>query len=162
MLRQFSYVGKLSMPVQELFANRRLDSVDAATHLAILSADDQMPVAEALAAGEIDTSDVRAIIDLRRASRSKSSQAILDRVKSSRTRTEYIAEFIVRGAASPERLRDTFTRHVPPSEIVRVEIDGPTGRLVLTEKGKKALAKAARTLQVPLKRVIPLILRESE
>ena len=162
MLRQFSYVRKLSRPVQDLFSSKRLDSVDAAAHLAMLPADDQVPVAEALAAGEIDTGDVRAIIDLRRAGRSESSKAILERVKSSKTITEYIAEFIVRGAPSPDRLRSSFTRYIPPSEIVRVEIEGPTGRLVLTGKGKMALAKAARTLGATLKGVIPLILRENE
>lgn len=162
MLRQFSYVPKLSNPVQDLFTTRRLDSVDAAVHLAMLPADDQKPVADALAAGEIDTSDVRAIIDLRRAGRSESSRDILERVKSSKTIKEYIAEFIAGGTPSPDRLRDAFTRYIPPSEIVRLEIDGPAGRLVLTGKGKTALAKAARTFGVPLKSVLPLILRENK
>lgn len=45
MLRQFSYVQRLAEPVQRLFETRRLDSVDAVAHLAMLSPSDQKEVA---------------------------------------------------------------------------------------------------------------------
>src|SRR5437867_2915361 len=67
MLRQFSYVGRLSKRVQRLFRKRRLDSVDAAAHLAMLPPKEQEIAAEALASREIDTIDLRAAIRLRRA-----------------------------------------------------------------------------------------------
>jgi hypothetical protein len=162
MLRQFSCVTKLPEPVQHLFARRNLDSVDAAAHLAVLPAADQTAVAEALAAGQIDTSDVRAIVEMRRRGHKESSEEIVDRVKSSKTIREYVAEFLAPGGSSPGCFKATVARFIPPSEIVRVEIDGPTGRLVLTRKGKVALGKAARTLGVPLKGVLPRILQENK
>ena len=65
MLRQFSYVRRLTPEVQSLFAKRKLDSVDAATHLAMLDKKDQKVVAKSLAMRELDTEDVRAIVQWR-------------------------------------------------------------------------------------------------
>src|SRR5688500_4840448 len=47
MLRQFSYVDNLSPSVLPLFTTRRIDSVDAATHLGMLPKQDQCLVANA-------------------------------------------------------------------------------------------------------------------
>src|SRR5437879_216082 len=44
MLRQFEAVSKLVPPVQQMFEARKLDSVDAAAHLAMLEPDDQLGV----------------------------------------------------------------------------------------------------------------------
>jgi hypothetical protein len=159
MLRQFSYVSRLSSPVQKLFEKRQLDSIDAVGHLALLSKSEQQTVARALAFGEIDTADVRAIAQLRRDGKSEKIDSLLERVKGSKTRREYVAEFVVRGVPDRCRLLKAFRTHIPPAEILRLELDGALGRLALTKKGKAALNKAARALGVSLNRVIPKILQ---
>lgn len=159
MLRQFSHVPRLAKSVQKLFQTRRLDSVDAVTHLAMLPVQEQQIVAEALASGDIDTSDIRAVVQLRRGGESGPIDRLLKRVKESKTKQEYVAEFVVRDGRDYTSMMDAFKVYIPENEIIRLELKGSVGRLVVTQKGKQALAKAARTLGIPLKRVIPTILQ---
>jgi hypothetical protein len=159
MLRQFTNVQRLSEPVQKLFQIKQLDSVDAATHLAMLSAGEQEVVAHALASGKIDTNDIRAVIQLRQRGQSGSISSLLKRVSDSKAKQEYVAEFVVRGVPSRASIQRAFKRYVPTKEILRLELNGALGRLVLTKQGKQALAKAARTLHVPFKNVISNILQ---
>lgn len=160
MLRQFSYVRRLAEPVQDLFENRQLDSVDAATHLAMLLPADQKAVARSLASKEIDTSDARAIVELRKAGVADSIKDLLQRVKASKTTKEYLAEFVIRGPRDERKLIQVFAHYIPRADILRLEVDGAIGRLVLTQNGKRALAEAARKLHTPLKSVIPAILQD--
>jgi hypothetical protein len=160
MLRQFSYVKRLSAPVQELFQNRKLDSVDAAAHLAMLPLNEQYVIAKALAENDIDTSDIRAVIQLRKAGLPGRISSLLKRVKETRSKQEYVAQFVVRGTQKHASILKAFKKHIPASSIIRLELTGSLGRLVLTERGKQALEKAARFYGVPLKRVIPIILQD--
>jgi hypothetical protein len=160
MLRQFAYVRRLSRPVQKLFEVRKLDSVDAAAHLAMLPEQDQQVIAKALVSGEIDTSDIRAVTQLRQSTgRSIPINSLLKRVKESKAKKEYVAEFVVRGFCDHRRIAKAFRKFLPASDIIRVEVSGSLGRLVLTQNGKTALAKTASVLGVPLKRLIPAILQ---
>jgi hypothetical protein len=159
MLRQFSYISRLSAPVRKLFETRRLDSIDAVVHLAMLPAGEQKEVAKAIASGDIDTADIRAVVQLRQDGQSGDVKSLLSRVKDSKATQEYLAEFVVRGVPDRRRLLKAFGRHIPSSEILRLELDGALGRIALTPKGKEALAKAARAFGVSLKRVIPMILQ---
>jgi len=158
MLRQFSYVRRLTGKVQRLFESRKLDSVDAATHLAMLPARDQEAIANALVGGGIDTIDLRAVVELRRADKSTPIGALLRQVMDSKVRQQYVAEFVVRGSRDRGQLLAAFSPYIPLSEIVALELQGALGRIVLTQKGKQALAEAARTLETPLKHIIPRIL----
>jgi hypothetical protein len=158
MLGQFASVRRLSPGVKRLFEKRELDSVDAATHLAMLPMGKQIKVANALARGEIDTNDVRAVVELWRAGRSVPFDHLIRRVRDSKTKQEYVAEFVVRGDRDRGQILAAFKEYVPLSEIIRLELEGALGRLVLTQKGKQALVKAAKTLHTPIKHVIPAIL----
>ena len=162
MLRQFSNVRRLPESVQQLFESRQIDSVDASTHLAMLPEKEQNILAAALTSGEIDTKDLRAIVQLHQREKSSSIDDLLRRVKESKTRHEYVAEFVVRGARSRAVLLSAFETYIPPQEIVRLELNGAFGRLVLTQKGKQALSKTARALRVPIKNVIPNLLRDRQ
>jgi hypothetical protein len=159
MLRQFSYVHRLSKPVQKLFELRELDSVDALAHLAMLRSADQRLVAQALASGQIDTSDVRAVVELRDGDLDSSINELINRVRTTKTTKEYVVEFIVRGGRDRDALRALITRYIPKTEILRLEVNGVIGRLVLTPKGREALGKAARALGTSLKGVMAAILR---
>lgn len=158
MLAQFSHVNKLSPSVQGLFEKRKLDSVDATTQLAMLPEHEQQTVANAMIAGHIDTIDLRAVVELRRAEDNSSIAILLQRVSASKPKKEYVAEFVIRGDPSEAHIRKQFTRYIPDSEILSLEIKGTLGKMVLSPKGKNALANTAKKLQTPLKRIIPSIL----
>lgn len=160
MLRQFSYVGRLSPKVRELVETRKLDSVDAVTHLGMLPTKQQEVVADAFRTGEINTSDIRAVVQLQRSHYSNSIKEILKRVKDNKIKREYIAEFVVRGSRSPERILRKFQKYISPQEIIRVDIDGSFGKLVLTQSGKKELFRAAQTLGTSINQVIPIMLED--
>ena len=158
MLRQFSYVRRLTPRVQRLVAARKVDSVDAITHLAMLSAKHQQAVADAIAHGLMDISDIRSIVQLHRANYSDSIEAILKRVQKSKTQREYVAEFVVRGSRNRGEILKAFQKFISPKEIARLELNGALGRLVLTETGKKELFRVARDLGTSISQVIPRIL----
>ena len=158
MLAQFSSVLRLAKPVQKLFESRKLDSVDAAVHLAMLPAKEQETISKVLAKKEIDTSDVRAVVQLRQAKAHLPTKRLLRSVKESKTKQEYIAEFVIRGSHDHRSILIKFQKYIPQAEIIRLEIKGALGRLVLTRKGKQALLKAAKLLGATTKHVIPKIL----
>jgi hypothetical protein len=161
MLRQFATVDSLAPAVKKLFATRDLDSVDAAAHLARLSGDDQVPVANALAAKTIQTADVRGVVQLRQLEQSAAIETLLRRVIDTKTKQEYVAEFVVRGGRKHAELIKAFEACIDPDHIVRLEVQGALGRLVLTEEGKRSLTKAATSLGTSLSDVIPAILKKS-
>ena len=158
MLKQFSSVARLAKPVQKLFESRKPESVDAAAHLAMLPAKEQETISEALAAGEIDTSDVRAVIQLRQTRGKEPIKTLLRSVQESKTKQEYIAEFIVRGSQDHQSMLTAFQKYIPANQILRLELQGAVGRLVLTRKGKQALLRAAHILETPAKHAIAKIL----
>lgn len=158
MLAQFSHVKKLSQDVQTLFEKRKLDSVDATTQLAMLPELEQKVAANALASRTIDTIDLRAVIELRRSGDNGAITSLLEKVSASRSKKEYVAEFVIRGNPSLAYIRKQFTRYIPASEILSFEVKGSLGQMVLSPKGKNALANTAKKLRTPLKRVIPAIL----
>jgi hypothetical protein len=159
MLRQFSYVYRLSPTVQQLVATRKIDSVDAVTHLAMLPRQHQEVVARALSNNEIAISDIRSIVQLQRMRKSSPIEKILDDVRRGKKRREYIAEFVVRGSRdNPGWILKAFQKFISPKEILRVEFDGALGRLVLSPLGRQELVRASRELGVSIERVIPKIL----
>ena len=158
MLTQFSHVKKLSQDVQTLFEKRQLDSVDATTQLAMLPEHEQKVAANALASRAIDTIDLRAVVELRRTGDNRSITSLLQKVSASKSKKEYVAEFVIRGNPKPADIRKQFTRYIPASEILSFQVKGSLGQMVLSPKGKNALTNTAKKLRTPLKRVIPAIL----
>jgi hypothetical protein len=159
MLRQFSAVQRLSKPVQRLFQSRQLDSVDAAAHLAMLPAGEQELVAEELASGLIDTGDLRAVVQLWQTGGSGPLRTVLRKVKESKTRHVYVAEFVVRGPNDRERVQRALQKYIEPAEIIGVELEGSLGRAMLSREGKKQLSRAAKDLGASLRGVVSRILK---
>jgi hypothetical protein len=124
----------------------------------MLPSPEQQVMAQAVASGEIDTSDIRAVVQLRKGGSPGPIGSLLKRVRESKTTQEYVAEFVVRGARTKLTILDSFRKYIPSDDIIRLELDGSLARIVLTQKGKQALAHSARSFGVPLKRVIPIIL----
>jgi len=160
MLRQFSYVRRLAPAAQRLFRQRRLDSVDAAVHLSMLPKKEQPVLASAIAKGEIDGVDLRAITELRRHDSKADLSGLIKKVKESKTKKEYVAEFLVRGRRTERQIRAAVERYIPRQEIIRIETEGPLGRLVLTKKGKIYLGRAAKAMNKRLNDVLAQILKQ--
>jgi len=158
MLRQFTFVTRLHYNVQKLFESRRLDSVDAVAHLLALSGREQVFVANILANKKIDTKDLRAIVQFRKRNPSISISKVVDRVMGSKTKKYYIAEFIIRENNSYTKIMNKFKKYITPNEIIRLDIEGVIGRLVLTKNGKQELYQSAKKLKTCLKDVISTIL----
>lgn len=160
MLRQFESARRLNPTVRRLFATRQLDSVDAAAHLAMLPAKDQLPVARLLAEGSIDTSDVRAVYQQRKVGDNAPIEDLIDEVEKSKTKQEYVVEFVVRGSQDPNRVRRAIERVFPQDEVVSLDLQGAMGRLVLTKKGRSTFSAIAKRLRVPLKSVMSSVLQD--
>ena len=160
MLRQFAAVNGLAPKVKQLFASRKIESVDAAAHLAMLTKADQLVVANALAEKEIQTADVRGIVQLRQLEPALPIESLLSRIIDSRTKHEHIAEFVIRGGKTRADLLGAFEAYIAPEHIVRLEIQGALGRLVLSDEGRRDLSKAASGLGTSLSEVIPAILQK--
>jgi hypothetical protein len=159
MLRQFESVQKLIPAVQQLFSTRRLDSVDAAAHLSMLQPKEQLAVAMLLAEGKIDTSDVRAIHQQRKAGDTDSIECLIDKVEKSKTKQEYVVEFAIRGSQDPGKVKTAIGRVFSEDQVVDLELHGAMGRLVLTKKGRATLSATAKKLKVPLKSVMASVLQ---
>ncbi len=158
MLRQFSLVKRLHPKVQRLFEYRALDSIDAVIHLLLLPRQEQIVLANLLAAKKIDTKDLRAVVQIRKEDKNKSIKNIVNEVVNSKTKKQYVVEFIIREGYNHIKLMNKFKKYIAPSEIVRLEIDGSFGRLILTKDGKEELYRVAKNLGTHLQSVIPVIL----
>lgn len=140
MLKQFTYINKLIPEVQEMFANRKIDSVDIAVHLSMLNRQEQLLVAEEVAAKQLNSADVRAIRELRNDASDLGIREVIERVKSSRNVKHYIAEFVVRSKKLREsELRKRFSRIIESENIIKLTKDGPIARITMNEKGKQLL-----------------------
>jgi len=161
MLGQFAAVNKLTKQVKDLFEKRLLDSVDAVAHLAMLSPREQNAVGHALATKALDTMDVRAVVELRRVRKADGIRKVIERVRKTKTQRHFVIEFVIRDTKDPNEVVRRLKRYLSQSEIIRLELDGPFGRLVVSERGKKELENAAAKLQVPLKSVVQRALSEN-
>jgi len=160
MLRQFQYVKKLSPRVQQLFRERKVDSVDIAVHLSMLNDADQIPVSQQIASGQLDSADVRAILDLRKSKAYMKIQAIIDRVKESKNIKEYVAEFIVRNKAiDTGLLRKRFDHVIGEKNIVSLRLKGSFGSIVMTLEGKGRLEHRSREKRVSRSGIINAIVQ---
>jgi hypothetical protein len=158
MLRQFLAVNRLTTETQDLFKSRALDSVDAAVHLSFLPERDQIIAAKALASKEINTIDLRAVINLRHSGDGNGIDQQIKKVIESKTRREYIVDFVIRGDILKNDIYKLFSKYIPHDEILSLSVDGPVGRIILSQKGKRAIMQAAKELGVPLNKVVSKIL----
>ena len=161
MLSQFAAVNKLTESVRGLFHERILDSVDAVPHLAMLAGRDQEAVAKALARKELDTKDVRAVVELRRVRKTEAIGKLIERVRKTKTQRHFVIEFVVRDTRGSKKVPRRLKKYLSSSAIIRIDVDGPFGRLVLSKGGKRELENVAKKMRVPLKSVVQRMLSES-
>jgi hypothetical protein len=158
MLGQFSRVEDLEPEARELVANRTIDSVDAVVQLAQLSPSEQQIVAKAIAAKELDTKDVRAVVEMRKSARNKNLSQIIESVKSTKTQRHYVIEFIVRGGVSGKVISERLKHFIhSSSSVVEVLVRGTTGRIILDKAGYAAFRNEATRRGVTIKQLATLI-----
>ena len=144
MLRQFLYVKKLSKDIQALFADRKIDSVDAAVHLSMLEEQDQKIVSKEMAEGKLTSAELRAIREFRKEVPDIHIYEIIEKVKSTQDIKQYIAEFVVRSKKIHEQmLKKRFAKVIELQNIVSLTLKGPIGRIVMSKNGKNLLQKYA-------------------
>jgi len=159
MLSQFKSVAKLSSKVKALFASRKIDSVDAAVHISSLPVPDQVVVANKLSHSEIDTSDVRAILQVRKHNLKMPISTVVECIQKTKTKKHYVVEFAIRGEKTKAELESLLKQSFNSSDIVALEIQGSLGRLILTQSGKRQLGALAKEHSIPIKNVISRLLK---
>lgn len=159
MVRQFARVEKLIPEVKRLLAKGQITAVDVADRISRLPPNDQLPVAQAVAAGELNSADVRAIVSLRKSDARISIAQAIARVSRSRNIKEYIIEFVV-----PDQLRETgwlenqFSSIIGAQNIRSLKVRGKVGRVVISDNGKKVLEAAARRAGVAKRELVKQLL----
>jgi hypothetical protein len=146
MLSEFLAVRRLAPEVRQLVADRQIDSVDMVRRLTGFPAQDQVNVAQAVAARQLDSHDVRAVLALRKALPEPPIRDIINRVVTSRDIRQYLAEFVVPFAGTePAVLRSRFAEIVGEENIRALEISGRLGVLAMNSEGRRRLQGAAKS-----------------
>ena len=145
MLRQFLKVKELAPAVREQFARRELDSVDMAVHLRMLSPKEQEVVGCEAARGNLNTADVRAVVEFRKEHADAEIGEIVERVISTRNIKQYVIEFVLRGPKLDDpvllcRFEDALTA----GNIVSLNVTGSIARIILNQRGRAELQRIAR------------------
>ena len=146
MLRQIFSVRKCSEQVKELIREGKLESYDILHRISKLPIPNQITVAKAVIAGELNSEDVRAIVSFYRdlANEIGIGRAI-ERIKSSRNIKQYVVYFESGSAKSkPAALRSRFESIFGKGNIVSLHIDAGIGELILNIDGKKRLQEEAK------------------
>lgn len=159
MLRQFATVNALSPKVKKLVADRKIDRVDVAHRLSKLPPLEQYQVARLVAAGDLDSDDVRAVVALRRSAPDIDIRQVIDRVRSSRNIKEYVAYFPVPPASNVELLRSRIAGVVGEDNIRSLTVQVTLGTLVLNREGSIRLAETARGDGLTKRKLIDRIAR---
>lgn len=158
MLRQFLYVRKLSKNVQALFADRKIDSVDAAVHLSTLNELDQKIVCLAMAEGKLTSGELRAVREFRKEAPDMHINEIIGKVKSTQNIKQHIAEFVVRSKKIHEQmLKKRFAKIIEPQNIISLTLKGSIGRIIISSKGKGLLQNYAKRKGITKVRAISSI-----
>jgi hypothetical protein len=159
MLGQFARVSKLSPFAKDLVSCRKIDSVDVVSHLAQLDAHEQDVLAESFVLSHLDSSDVRAVVELRNRAPERDIHDLLKSVLAGKTTKEFVFEFIARGDSTAENVRQRLSSHLELNLVKRVDVHPPTGHITVGVEGMKRLKELAQRMKVPLRNIIPEILR---
>lgn len=157
MLGQFSRVDDLDSQARALVADRTIDSVDAVVQLAQLVPSEQQIVARAVAAKQLDSKDVRAVVEMRKSGSNRNVSEVIESIRSTKTQRHYVIEFIVRSGVDEEVISKRLKHFIPATNIIDVLVQGRTGRIVFDQPGYAAFRNEARRRGVTVKQLATLI-----
>jgi hypothetical protein len=147
MLRQIFSVRKCSEQVKELVREGKLESYDILHRISKLPIPNQITVAKAVIAGELNSEDVRAIVSFYRdLANEMSIGRAIERIKSSRNIKQYVVYFELESENIKfSILRSRFEKIFGKENIVSLREDDGIGELVLNVEGRKRLETAAKS-----------------
>ena len=163
MLRQIHSVRNCSEQVKELVRERKLESYDILHRISKLPAPNQVTVAKAVIAGELNSEDVRAIVSFYRDFFAGISIGrAIERIKSSRNIKQYVVYFELESKNIKFGvLRSRFEKIFGKGNIVSLREDDGIGELVLTVEGRKRLEEAAKSKRMRKRKFIQkIVVRE--
>jgi len=144
MLRQFSRVTKLAPKARRFVARGVIQRVDIADRISRLPPGDQFPVAQAVARGDLNTDDVRAIITFRKNQPKLPISKVISRVMSSRNIKEYVVQFLVPPQEEMKNIEGRFSKLIGQDGIRSVTAEKRMGTLLLNKDGKNRLELIAK------------------
>lgn len=145
MLRQFSRVAKLAPEVRGLVGKGVIQSVDIADRISRLPSPDQLPLARAVARGELTSDDVRAVVSLRKQLPKMEISKVIHRVTSSRNIREYIVQFLLpSGEDKVKDIEARFIRLLGKEGLCSLSFKNGVGTLILNAAGKRRFQDIAK------------------
>ncbi len=159
MLRQFLTVKKLSPKVKALITQRRIESVDIAHRLSKLPPTDQELVADAIANGDLDSDDARAIVALRKCAPNLPIREIIGRIQ----QTKFVKHFLILFMWPPlsvteAALAKRFATVLGKDSVIDIHNVRGVGVLTITESGKAKLHDVARRSALTRKAIVDRII----
>jgi len=161
MLRDFAAVEKLCRPVQKMYADKRLTSVDVAVKLSRLAPSEQQVLARERASGRLTSKEVRDVVSLRRRMPEMTIERAIQRVKASADIKAYVIILpLSSGGPSVSALRARFAKLVASGNIVSLKAQGRIATLTITVEGQKRLQAEAKRRGMTKRRLVEFALLE--
>jgi hypothetical protein len=161
MLKEFESVNELEEPVKRMVKDGLITSVDTAYRISLLPKSDQLAVARAYIEHEISGKDVKEeIIALRRKNSKQPIQKIINSLKGSRPRVQYVIRFPVYSESEQNSLQRKFESLINKKNLVSFEVRSKIGTITVTEEGKIRLESEARRRKITKKKIVQLMLED--
>jgi hypothetical protein len=162
MLKEFESVNELEKPVKRMVKDGLITSVDTAYRISLLPKSDQPVVARACVESGLSGKEVREVVVLRRIDGKQPIHSIIDSVKGSRIKVQYVIRFAVSSDGVKNNLRRRFELLLGKKNIVSFEIKNNIGIVIVTEEGKSRLESEARRRNITKKKIVQLMLEDAE
>lgn len=145
MLRQFSRVIKIAPEARRFVTEGAIQSVDIADRISRLPPADQFLVAQAVARGELNSDDVRAVISFRKDQPKLPISKVISRVTDSRNIREYVVQFQVpAGEEELKDIEDRFPKLLGQDGVRSVNVEKGLGTLILNKDGRNRFELIAK------------------
>jgi hypothetical protein len=162
MLKEFASIHSLEETVKRMVKERLITSVDIAYRISLLPKSDQPVVARACIESGLSGKEVREVVALRRIDGKQSIQAIIDSVKDSRLKIQYVIRFAMPSDSGKGNLRQRFELLVGKKNIVSFEIKNKIGSVTVTKEGKSRLESEAKRRNITKRKLVQLVLEDAE
>lgn len=162
MLRQFARVEALCPSVAALIKKGRIRSVEIADRISRLPTEDQLYVAEKVARGELNSSDVRAILAHRKNAPSLPIDRVVRDVMASKNTREYLIEFRIPTYLDENTVQTRLELFFGKDTIYGIKAKGATGDACLTEAGRRYLEDAAKKRCLTKRQMVDLVILGSD
>ena len=144
MLRQFSRVTKIAPEARRFVTEGAIQSVDIADRISRLPPADQFLVAQAVARGELNSDDVRAVISFRKDQPKLPISKVISCVTDSRNIREYVVQFLVSAEEELKNIEERFSKLFGQDGVRSVNVGKGLGTLILNKDGRNRFELIAK------------------